>query len=142
VDNGDNGGGPRDPCPRTAKDSGSRRFIRARMGASFAQRGLPCDITSIAPTVTSWELDRRGRRLTSDDDLEPLAKSAMQRVMSERGPDFPKPIWSEWLVCVHNEFGEQVAVIPFCREELEDVERMRLVFAALRALSGLSTRHA
>jgi hypothetical protein len=87
------------------------------------------------------KLDRRGR-LTSNDDLEPLARSAMRRVMGERGADYPQPIWSDWLVCVHNEFGEQVAVIPFRREELEEIERTRRVFAALPPFTGLHPRPA
>jgi hypothetical protein len=88
------------------------------------------------------ELDCRGRRLSSHEDVEPPAKAALRQVMNERSADLPKTHWSDWLVCVRNEFGEQAAVIPFCAPEPEWFESARLVFSAVTSLAPLRSGQA
>jgi hypothetical protein len=67
---------------------------------------------------THLVLDRRGRVLSGTDEVTATAESAATRLM-RRLPRYPR--WSEWLVCVHDEAGEQVLVLPFLDDEEEAV---------------------
>lgn len=58
-------------------------------------------------------LDLRGRPLRADGDALKQAEGVARRLMSEV---LISADWSRWFVCVHNEFGEQIAVVPFPQE--------------------------
>ncbi|WP_230532231.1 DUF6894 family protein [Microvirga roseola] len=55
-------------------------------------------------------LDLRGRPLRADGDALKQAEAVARRLMAEV---LISADWSRWLVCVHNELGEQIAVVPF-----------------------------
>lgn len=59
-----------------------------------------------------WELilDLRGRSMRADGDINRQAEAVARRLMTEF---LISADWSRWLVCVHNELGEQIAVVPF-----------------------------
>ena len=64
-------------------------------------------------------VDKRGRKLRSEADIEAHAKAAARRAMGERRSDAAPWLWAGWLVSVHDDIGEQVAVISFRPEELD-----------------------
>lgn len=55
-------------------------------------------------------LDLRGRPLRADGDTRKQAEAVARRLMAEI---LISANWSRWLVCVHNNLGEQIAVVPF-----------------------------
>ena len=64
-------------------------------------------------------IDKRGKKLRSDADIEAQARAVARRVMGERRSGAAPWLWAGWLVCVHDDIGEQVAVISF-RPEQQD----------------------
>lgn len=55
-------------------------------------------------------LDPRGRPMRADDDTRKQAEAVARRLMTEV---LISADWSRWLVCIHNDLGEQVDVLPF-----------------------------
>jgi len=55
-------------------------------------------------------LDRRGRPLRADGDVQRQAEAVARRLMAEL---LIAADWRRWMVCIHNEFGEQVDIVPF-----------------------------
>lgn len=55
-------------------------------------------------------LDPRGRPMRADDDIRKQAEAVARRLMSEV---LISADWSRWMVCIHNDLGEQVDVLSF-----------------------------
>lgn len=85
-------------------------------------------------------IDKRGRKLRSEAEIEAHAKAAARRVMGERRSGAAPWLWAGWLVCVHDDIGEQVAVIPFRPEEQD--KRHETVSTELLAAGPFSSHGA
>lgn len=55
-------------------------------------------------------LDLRGRPMRADGDTTRQAEAVARCLMTEV---LISADWSRWLVCVHNDLGEQIDVVPF-----------------------------
>lgn len=55
-------------------------------------------------------LDRRGRPLRADGDTRRQAEAVARRLMADH---LIAADWRRWIVCVYNEFGEQIDLVPF-----------------------------
>jgi len=64
-------------------------------------------------------LDRRGRHLRADGDAQRQAEAVARRLMAEL---LIAADWRRWMVCIHNELGEQVDIVPFPTTSLDDQE--------------------
>jgi hypothetical protein len=64
-------------------------------------------------------LDRRGRSLRADGDTQRQAEAVARRLMAEL---LIAADWRRWMVCIHNEFGEQVDIVPFPQTSWADQE--------------------
>jgi len=82
-------------------------------------------------------LDRRGHALRADGDARRQAEAIARRLMADH---IIAADWRRWIVCVHNEFGEQIDVVPFPAETAQvrpDFDPMR---GALRSYPQVIAR--